>query len=183
MWETLRNNADWDCFKTPILQEILRIQNRHQVVRCPFLEVIRLFHSLGCARNKLQFRTVQKNQKSFLRMQDWRWTVSPHLMYGIWSSQFLETRIRVIKNGRLVYEPTCSFVRHLTQFKNESNLRDWSMIWTMLTILSNVNSSHQEALLYVFEDNEAVINLFTKGRIPTMRHASWPQSCSWLVVW
>ena len=21
MWETLPNNADWDCFKTPILQE------------------------------------------------------------------------------------------------------------------------------------------------------------------
>ena len=31
--------------------------------------------------------------------QDWAWTVSPHLIYGIWSSQFLETRIRVIKNG------------------------------------------------------------------------------------
>ena len=26
-WETLRNNEDWDCFKTPILPEILRIQN------------------------------------------------------------------------------------------------------------------------------------------------------------
>ena len=29
MWQTLQNNADWDCFKTPILQEILRIQNLH----------------------------------------------------------------------------------------------------------------------------------------------------------
>ena len=28
MWETLPNNADWDCFKTPILQEILKTQNR-----------------------------------------------------------------------------------------------------------------------------------------------------------
>ena len=27
MWETLQNNADWDCFKTPILQEILKTQN------------------------------------------------------------------------------------------------------------------------------------------------------------
>ena len=26
MWVTLQNNADWDCFKTPILREILRIQ-------------------------------------------------------------------------------------------------------------------------------------------------------------
>ena len=29
-------------------------------------------------------------------------------------------------------------------------------------IPSNVNSSHQEALLYVFEDNEAVIKMMTK---------------------
>ena len=29
MWETLPNNADWDCFKTQILQGILRI--RHQL--------------------------------------------------------------------------------------------------------------------------------------------------------
>ena len=39
-------------------------------------------------------------------------------------------------------------------------------------IFSNVNSSHQEALLYVFEHNEAVINVIFKGRSPTMRHVS-----------
>ena len=38
-------------------------------------------------------------------------------------------------------------------------------------IPSNVQSSHQEALLYVFEDNEAVIKIM-KGRSPTMRHVS-----------
>ena len=37
---------------------------------------------------------------------------------------------------------------------------------------SNVNSSHQEALLFFFEDNEAVIKMITKGRSPTMRHVS-----------
>ena len=37
---------------------------------------------------------------------------------------------------------------------------------------SNVQFSHQEALLYVFEDNEAVIKMITKGRSPTMRHVS-----------
>ena len=35
---------------------------------------------------------------------------------------------------------------------------------------SNVQSSHQESLLYVFEDNEAVINMTIKGRSPIMRH-------------
>ena len=42
MCETLPNNPEWDCFKTPILQEILRIQNLHQVEHCAFWEVIRL---------------------------------------------------------------------------------------------------------------------------------------------
>ena len=39
-------------------------------------------------------------------------------------------------------------------------------------IPSNVHSSHQEALLYVFEDNEAVIKMIITGRSPTMRHVS-----------
>ena len=37
---------------------------------------------------------------------------------------------------------------------------------------SNVHFSHQEALLHVFEDNEAVIKMIIKGRSPTMRHVS-----------
>ena len=36
----------------------------------------------------------------------------------------------------------------------------------------NVKSSHQEALLYVFEDNEAVIKMIIKGRNTTVRHVS-----------
>ena len=37
---------------------------------------------------------------------------------------------------------------------------------------SNVQSVSREALLYVFEDNEAVIKMIMKGRSPTMRHVS-----------
>ena len=40
------------------------------------------------------------------------------------------------------------------------------------SVPSNVQSSRQEALLYVFEDNEAVINMIIEGRSPTMRHVS-----------
>ena len=40
------------------------------------------------------------------------------------------------------------------------------------SIPSNVDSSRQEALLYVFEDNEAVIKMVVVGRSPTMRHVS-----------
>ena len=37
---------------------------------------------------------------------------------------------------------------------------------------SNDQSSRQEASLYVFQVNEAVIKMIIKGRSPTMRHVS-----------
>ena len=37
---------------------------------------------------------------------------------------------------------------------------------------SNVQSARQETLLYVFQDNEAVIKMIIKGRSATMRHVS-----------
>ena len=40
------------------------------------------------------------------------------------------------------------------------------------SVPSDVQSAHQEALLYLFEDNEAVIKMIIKGRSPTMRHVS-----------
>ena len=40
------------------------------------------------------------------------------------------------------------------------------------SVPSNIQSARQEALLYVFEDNEAVIKMLIKGRSPTMRHVS-----------
>ena len=40
------------------------------------------------------------------------------------------------------------------------------------SVPSNVQSSRREALLFVFEDNEAVIKMIIKGRSPSMRHVS-----------
>ena len=40
------------------------------------------------------------------------------------------------------------------------------------SVSSNVHSARQEASLYVFEDNEAVIKMIIKGRSPAMRHVS-----------
>ena len=55
-------------------------------------------------------------------------------------------------------------------------------------VLSRVQSVRQEALLYVFEDNEAVIKMIMKGRSPTMRHVSKPTElllicCSIELIW
>ena len=42
----------------------------------------------------------------------------------------------------------------------------------IINVPSNVQSARQEALLYVFEDNEAVIKMTIKGRSLTMRNVS-----------
>ena len=49
-------------------------------------------------------------------------------------------------------------------------------------VSSNVHSSRQEAFLYVFEDNKAVIKMIIKGRSPTMKHVSRTQrvALDWL---
>ena len=49
---------------------------------------------------------------------------------------------------------------------------------------SNVQSARREALLYVFEDNEAVIKMIMKGRSPTMRHVSRTHrvALDWLLI-
>ena len=40
------------------------------------------------------------------------------------------------------------------------------------SVPSNVQSARQEALLFVFEDNEAVIKMIIEGRSTTVRHVS-----------
>ena len=56
--------------------------------------------------------------------------------------------------------------KHLKPQKNIDVMKDIDLV------PSNVQSANHEALLYVFEDNEAVIKMIVKGRSPTMRHVS-----------
>ena len=56
--------------------------------------------------------------------------------------------------------------------KHHKSQRRIDVVENIDSVPSNVQSSRQEALLYVFEDNEAVIKVIVKGRSPTMRHVS-----------
>ena len=56
--------------------------------------------------------------------------------------------------------------------KHHESQRKINVIENIDSVPSNVQSSRQEALLYVFEDDEAVIKMIIKGRSPTMRHVS-----------
>ena len=148
LWVTLLDNAGWDCFKTPILREILRIQNLHQVEHCAFWEVVRWFQSVGCVRNKLQFHTGL-------------------MLDGIPALDLWDLIVAVLGNTNQSHKEWGD------PFVNKREVRS-----TLHTIQKRkqpqgvINSSHPEALLYVFEDNEAVIKMIIKGRSPTMRHVS-----------
>ena len=56
--------------------------------------------------------------------------------------------------------------------KHHKSQRRIDVMENIDSVPSNVQSLRQEALLYVFEDNEAVIKMISKGRSPTMRHVS-----------
>ena len=62
--------------------------------------------------------------------------------------------------------------RPVVSDKNQRSQGMTNVLNNIDCVPSNVQSSHQEALLYVFEDNEAVIKMIIKGRGPTMRHVS-----------
>ena len=123
-----------------------------------------IFPLVGCVRNRPQFLTVQQNPKSSLWTLDWDYSGFLLSSCGIWLFLFWETRFRLLKNR---WDPLSK-----TKVKNEKSHGMIDDLDNVDFISSNVNSSRQEVLLYVFEDNEAVIKMIIKWRSPTMRHVS-----------
>ena len=66
---------------------------------------------------------------------------------------------------------TTSSMRTKSQTKAPT-MYDRSELFHIDNVLSNIKFSQSIAVLYVFEDNEAVIKMTIKGRSPTMRHVS-----------
>ena len=77
----------------------------------------------------------------------------------------METQFRpTIERDNPVVCREKNHVRH--QFRGVINVQD-----NVDFIPSNVRFLQQEALLFVFEDDEAVIKMMIKGRSPIMKHA------------
>ena len=87
---------------------------------------------------------------------------------GALHSQEIETRS--FREHAVTYDRTGKLV----VCRDENHMRHQSRgVINVDLVPSNVRFSHQEALLYVFQDNEAVIKMIIKGRTsPTMRHVS-----------
>ena len=83
------------------------------------------------------------------------------------------------QNDRTVKPVVCRFKKHV----NQQSHGMFNVLNNIDLVSSNVHSSRQEALLYVFEDKEAVIKMIVNGRSPTMRHVSSPHrvALDWLL--
>ena len=114
-------------------------------------------------KKQLLFLTVQQHQKSSLWTQDWDWMVC--LLWKLW-----DLIVSVLGNVSRISDRTVKPVNGENKHHKSHNKID--VMQDIDFVPSNVQSARQEALLYVFEDNEAVIKMIIKGRSPTMRHVS-----------
>ena len=160
MWEILLNSVDWDCFKTLTSREILKIQNPILEEHCAFLDIIHLFQSVGCVRNRRQFLTAQQNLRSFFLDTGLR-------LDGLPAMELWDLIVSVFGNISHISDRTVKLVNGKNKSYNKIDV-----VHDIDSVPSNVQSASREASLNVFEDNEALIKMIMKGRIPTMRHVS-----------
>ena len=162
MWVILLNNADWDCFKTLTSREILKIRNPLLEEHCAFLEVIHIDPISG--KCKKQTALSHSSTESEIISLD-----TGLRLKGLPALELWDLIVSVFGSLSQFSDRTG---RPVDVKRNQKSQGEINVMENIDSVPSNVQSSHQEALLYVFEDNEAVINMIIRGRSPTMRHVS-----------
>ena len=81
--------------------------------------------------------------------------------------------VRVETNEETAYIQARSSMARALEINGKNKSHDEiDVVQDIDSVPSNVQSANREALLCVFEDNEAAIKMIMKGRSPTMRHVS-----------
>ena len=163
-WVILPNNADWDFFKTLTSLEDLEDSKIHF-----WKNIVHFWKSYICS-NKLDvqetnccYLTVQQNLKIISLDTGLR-------LDGLPALELWDLIVSVLGNVSRVSDRSGQPVNDV--HKRHKSQKKIDVMEDIDSVLSNVQSARQEALLYVFEDNEAVIKMIIKGKSPTMRHVS-----------
>ena len=138
MWVILLNNADSDCFKTPILQEILKIQNPLLEEHCAFSEVIRLFQKGGCARNELAVSRSSTESEIISLDTGLRWD-------GLLALELWDLIVSVL--GKVCHISDGSEKPESDEHKHHKSHNKIDVMKDIDVVPSNVQSARQEALL------------------------------------
>ena len=158
MWVIMRNSAGWDCFKTPILQEILRTQKSTSGgTVCVFGSHTFVPTSWMC---KNQTAVSHSSTESEIISLD-----AGLRLDGIPALDLWDLIVSVLGNTTRNHDRTVRPVVSTSEIcspphtihKRKQSRRVINDLDNVDFIPSNVQFSYQEALLYVFEDNEAVI--------------------------
>ena len=158
----LLNSADWDCFKTPILREILRIQNPLLEEHCCIFGSHTFVPISWMCKKQTSVSHSSTEIRNLPALDFWDLIVA---VLGN-TNQNRTEQGDLLKNKREVCSPPHT-IHKCKQSQRMINDLDNVDFYSL-----NVYSFHQEALVYVFGDNEAVIKMIIKGRSPTMRHVS-----------
>ena len=172
MWETQHNNADLDCFKTLILQEILRIRNPLLEEHCAFFGSHTIVPiSWMC---KKQTSVSHSSTESEIISLDAGLRMDGIPALDIWDLVIelfhFEPNKTEGRKRELQGNPSAIAKSNL---HNPNPIKHTNVIPTNIDhIPSNTKNSECSAMLYVFENNEAVSKMTIKGQSPTMRHVS-----------
>ena len=165
MWETRHSIVDWVCFKIQTLLVILRTQNQHQADSCAFSEVT---PSWMCKKQTAVSHSSTESEiislDAGLRMDG---------LFDLWNIviEVLRSTINNVQPKHTsIQETDALHSRSKTQrVKRRQKVDQLSEVDYVPT---KTHSSHNESLLSIFEDNEAVIKMIFTRRSPTMRHVS-----------
>ena len=174
IWVMQLNNADWECFKTPTLQEILRTRNLLQVEHCVFFG----------SHTFVPMSWMCKKQTSVSHSSTESEIISFNAglrLDGIPALDFWDLIVVVLGNTTQNHDRTekpvvCRVKNHV---QGQQSRGMFNVLKDIDFVPSNVQFSHLEALMYVFEDNEAVIKMIIKGKESCNETCFQnPQSCS-----
>ena len=163
MWETLPNNADWDCFQdSDFAGDLEDSKSTSGGKLCVFGSHTFVPRSWMC---KKQTAVSHSSTECEIISLDTGLRLDWLLALELW-----DLIVPVLGNISRVSDrtgkPESDERKHHKSHNKIDAMKDID------AVPSNIQSARQEALLYVFEDNEAVIKMIIKGRSPTMRHVS-----------
>ena len=163
MWVILPNNADWDCFKTlTFVGDLEDSKSTSGGTFCIFGSHTFVPISWMC---KKQTSVSHSSTESEIISLD-----TGLRLDGLPALELWDLIVSVLGNVSRVSDG--SGQPESDDHKHHKSHNKIDVMKAIDAVPSNVQSARQEALLYVFEDNEAVIKTIIKGRSPTMRHVS-----------
>ena len=163
MWVILLNNADWDCFKrSDFAGDLEDSKSTSGGTLCVFGSHTFVPISWMCKKRTTVSHSSTESEiislDTGLRLD------------GLPALELWDLIVSVLGNVSRVSDgsgqPDSDVHKRHKPHKKIDVMKDID------SVPSNVQSARQEDLLYVFEDNEAVIKMIIKGRSPAMRHVS-----------